>query len=91
MGALGLFTFLPQCTVHNLRISELSVPVYNFLSGCIKFFPPPPREWKEIKDQEEGNGRKRGRAKREGKGKRNGVRKRGKREGENARKRGRKK
>ena len=29
MGALGLFTFLPQDTVHNLRISELGVPVYS--------------------------------------------------------------
>ena len=28
MGALGLFlfTFLPECTVHNMRISELGVP-----------------------------------------------------------------
>ena len=26
VGALGLFTFLPQCTVHNLRISQLGVP-----------------------------------------------------------------
>ena len=26
MGALGLFTFLPQCTVHNMRISEYGVP-----------------------------------------------------------------
>ena len=29
VGALGLFTFLPQCTVHNMRISELGVPVYS--------------------------------------------------------------
>jgi len=32
VGALGLFTFLPQCTVHNLRISELGVPVYSSLN-----------------------------------------------------------
>ena len=30
--ALGLFTFLPQCTVHNMRISGLAVPVYSSLS-----------------------------------------------------------
>ena len=30
-GVLGLFTFLPQCKVHNLRISELGVPVYSSL------------------------------------------------------------
>ena len=29
MGALGLFTLLSQDTVHNLRISELGVPVYS--------------------------------------------------------------
>ena len=27
MGALGFFTFLPECTVHNMRIYELGVPV----------------------------------------------------------------
>ena len=27
VGALGFFTFFPQCTVHNLRISELGVLV----------------------------------------------------------------
>ena len=32
MGALGLFTF-SQRTVHNIRISELAVPVYSFLVG----------------------------------------------------------
>ena len=30
---LGLFTFLPQCTVHNMRISELGVPVYSSLAS----------------------------------------------------------
>ena len=32
VGALGLFTFLPQCTVHNLRISVLGVPEYSSLA-----------------------------------------------------------
>ena len=31
VGSLGLFTFLPQCTVHNLRTSELGVPVCSSL------------------------------------------------------------
>ena len=31
LGALGLFTFFPQCTVHNMRIYELGVPVYSSL------------------------------------------------------------
>ena len=31
VGALGLFTFFPQCTVHNMCISELGVPVYSSL------------------------------------------------------------
>ena len=31
VGALGLFTFLPQFTVHNIRISEVGVPVYSSL------------------------------------------------------------
>ena len=30
-GPLGLFTFLPQCTVYNMRKSELGVPVYSSL------------------------------------------------------------
>ena len=34
VGALGLFTFLPQCTVHNLRICELGVPVYSPFVQC---------------------------------------------------------
>ena len=29
--ALGLFTFLPECTVHNMRLSELGVHVYSSL------------------------------------------------------------
>ena len=29
VGALGLFTFRPQCTVHNMHIFELGVPVYS--------------------------------------------------------------
>ena len=28
VGALGLFTFLPQSTVHNMRVSELCVPIH---------------------------------------------------------------
>ena len=31
VGALGLFTFLPQSAVHNMRIFELGVPVYSSL------------------------------------------------------------
>ena len=31
VGALGLITILPQCTVHNMRISEFGVPVYSSL------------------------------------------------------------
>ena len=29
-----MFTFLPQCTVHDMRISQLGVPVY---SSMVKF------------------------------------------------------
>ena len=39
VGALGLFTFLPQSTVHNLRIYEQGVSVYRSLleaSDCSK-------------------------------------------------------
>ena len=66
-----MFTFLPQCTVHNMRISELGVPVYSFLYGCIKFFPPlgvgrnkRPRggEWKK-KGKRKGNGKEKGKEK----------------------------
>ena len=57
VGALDLFTFRPQCTVHNLRISELGVPgLYicwsklslkytdqrRFQGGAIGAKPPPP-------------------------------------------------
>ena len=44
--AMGLFTFLPQCTVHNMCISELGVPVYSSLDifykikKCLVFYEP---------------------------------------------------
>ena len=36
VGALGLFTFLPQSTIHNLRTSELGVPVHSSLMHSCK-------------------------------------------------------
>ena len=34
-----MFTFLPQYTVHDMRISELGVPVYSSLIGIIPTVP----------------------------------------------------
>ena len=34
VGALGLSTFLPQCTVRNMRISELGVLAPDDLQGA---------------------------------------------------------